>query len=472
MTQTAAFFDFDGTLISGYSATTLMKERILHGAVGLPEALRLVRTGITGQRDVASLMTAGLSSFVGKPMSELTALGERVTRSALGGQLFTEAMDLVTMHQEQGHVVVIASSALPFQVEPLARELGIEHVVCTQLQERDGLITGEFDGDVLWGPAKARAVRSFAEQHEISLADSFGYANGDEDIEFLSSVGHPTAVNPGSELAAKALEDDWPVVRFNAASSGSLIDIPRTLGAYGGFAASCLVGATLGALNNSRRVASNSTLSLGIEVALGIAGVKVNVVGEHHAWSQRPAVFVFNHQSLLDPLVAFKIVQRDATAVGKKELGRTPGLAQVTWLLNAALVDRTDVEQAKKALQPALDRLSEGVSIVLAPEGTRSVTPRVGPFKKGAFHLARQGNVPVVPIVIRNSGRLQWRGSSTIRPGVVDALVLPPVYPAEWREDELTSRVNQLHAEYVAVLKDWDTAVRQSVSNSQTIPAR
>jgi HAD superfamily hydrolase (TIGR01490 family) len=463
--RSAAFFDFDGTLIAGYSAMTLMKERLLHADVGVSEAVRLLRTGVEavgGKRDVESFMTAGLTSFAGRPMAELAQLGERVTRSALGGQLFTEAVELVAKHQELGHVVVIASSALPFQVEPLARELGIEHVLCTRLVEEDGIFTGKISGDVLWGDAKARAVKQFAADHDLDLTTSFGYANGDEDIAFLELLGHPTAVNPGEELEARAAEAGWPVARFHRSSSGSLLDAPRTLGAYGGFALSCVVGAGLGALNQSRRVASNSTLSVGIEVALGIAGVRVNVVGENNAWSQRPAVFIFNHQSLLDPLIAFKIVQRDATAVGKKELASTPGLAQLTWLLNAALVDRSDVEQAKQALEPALQRLADGVSIVIAPEGTRSITPRVGTFKKGAFHLARQGGVPIVPIVLRNTGRLQWRGATTIRPGTVDALVLPPISVSDWTDESMSSDVAGVREQFVATLKDWDAAVRSA----------
>ena len=79
-------------------------------------------------------------------------------------------------------------------------------------------------------------------------------------------------------------------------------------------------GAALGVVNRSRRVASNTSLSLGSQVTLALAGVNVNVAGEHHLWASRPAVFIFNHQSLLDPLVVFQMVQKDVTAVGKKEV--------------------------------------------------------------------------------------------------------------------------------------------------------
>ena len=88
-------------------------------------------------------------------------------------------------------------------------------------------------------------------------------------------------------------------------------------------------------------------------------------------------------------------------------------------LADMAFVDRGNTTQAKAALAPAVARLREGISLVMAPEGTRSATPALGPFKKGAFHVAMQAGVPIVPIVIRNAGELMWRGASTIREGTV-----------------------------------------------------
>ena len=464
MSQVAAFFDFDGTVIDGYSAVALLKDRLLHGEIGLTEALRLSSAALealAGQGQVEDFMTVGVAAFAGRDMSDLAQMGEKLARSTLGGSLFPTAVERITWHQNQGHLVVIASSALPFQVEPLARELGIEQVLCTQLGENDGVCTGEVAGEMLWGKTKALAVQDFSALHGIALDASYGYANGDEDIDFLSLVGHPCAVNPGDELAAHARDEGWPVASFTR-SHGSVLDTPRTVAAYTGLAVSCAIGAGLGVLNRSRRVAANTSLSVGSEVALSLACVSLNVAGEHHLWEQRPAVFVFNHQSLLDPLLVFKLVQRDITSVGKKEVQTQPLVGQFAWLINAALVDRADVTKARQALQPAVDKLAEGYSICIAPEGTRSVTSRVGPFKKGPFHLAIQGGVPIVPIILRNAGELQWRGSRTIRSGTVDALVLPPISVADWDASDLTSKVAGVRQQYVDVLDDWAAAVARA----------
>jgi putative phosphoserine phosphatase/1-acylglycerol-3-phosphate O-acyltransferase len=461
--RVAAFFDFDGTIIDGYSAVALLKDRAMHGQIGPAEAIRLTVTGLdamAGRAEVEDFMRVGVTAFRGKSAAELATMGDKLAKSVLGGCVFPEAMALIAEHRRQGHLVVIASSALPFQVEPMAKELGVDHVLCTRLGEADGLCSGEVDGPMLWGSAKADAVRALAAAEGIDLAASHGYANGDEDVEFLAAVGHPMAVNPGRELEEQAVLRGWPVERFADRPKGSVLDLPRTLAAYGGLAASCVVGAALGVVNRSRRVAANTSLSVGSEVALSLAGVSVNVAGEHHLWEQRPAVFIFNHQSLLDPLVVFKLVQRDVTSVGKKEVERQPGVGQFAWLINAALVDRTDVTKAKEALAPAVERLQDGYSIVIAPEGTRSITARVGTFKKGPFHLAIQGGVPIVPIVLRNTGELQWRGSKTIRAGAVDALVLPPISVADWDPADLGQKVADVRQLYVDALEDWDTAVK------------
>jgi putative phosphoserine phosphatase/1-acylglycerol-3-phosphate O-acyltransferase len=462
----AAFFDFDGTIVDGYSALALLKERLTHGQVNPVDTVKVILTGLgtrTGHAEVEDFMKVGLGIFRGKTTEELDEMGRKFTRSVLGGYLYADALDKITEHQKAGHVVVIASSALPFQIDALAEELGIEHVLCTKLAVDDaGRCTGEVDGEMLWGKPKALAVQAFAREHDIDLDNSFAYANGDEDVDFLSTVGNPRPTNPEPELAAIAKRRGWPVVNFVPRSSSSILDMPRTVAAYAGLAVTAGVAAGFGLLNRNRRVAANTLVNIGGDVMLSLAGVDVQIVGEQHAWTHRPAVFIFNHQSLLDPLVVFKIVQRDVTAVGKKEVEKMPLLGQIAWLMNAALIDRKNVKQAKTALQPAVDRLADGYSIMIAPEGTRSLTSRVGPFKKGPFHLAMQGGVPIVPVIIRDTGELMWRGSNSIRSGTLHAIVAPPIHTDDWNLRNLNAKVEAVRQLYVDALEDWDGAVARA----------
>jgi putative phosphoserine phosphatase/1-acylglycerol-3-phosphate O-acyltransferase len=124
-------------------------------------------------------------------------------------------------------------------------------------------------------------------------------------------------------------------------------------------------------------------------------------------------------------------------------------------LADFAFVDRADGQQSRDALDGARQRLAAGTSIVIAPEGTRSYSPQVGRFKKGAFHLAMQAGVPIVPIVIRNAGELMWRGATFMNEGTVDVAVLEPIPTHDWTLDDLDKRVAEVRQLYVDTLDDW-----------------
>jgi putative phosphoserine phosphatase/1-acylglycerol-3-phosphate O-acyltransferase len=456
-----AFLDFDGTLIDGYSAATFLKERARRGDISFGEGAKLLRTGLdtrVGRADFNHFMRVGVQAFRGYDAPHMTRLGERLMRETLGGLLFPEMLEILNAHRRRGHTIAIASSALPFQVEPIAHDLGIEHVLCTRLERIGDVFTGRIDGAILWGPGKASAIRRFADAAGIDLGRSYAYGNGDEDIEFLSSVGHPRPVNPKPELEAVAAREGWPQRRFRPRGRPGVVPVARTAAAYGGMAAALGVGLGLGLLNRSRRDAVNTTLSIGPDLALGLAGIHLNVTGERHLWSQRPAVFVFNHQSILDGLILMKLIREDVTGVAKKEVASQPGFGQFARLANMAFVDRGNTTQARAALQPVVARLREGYSIAISPEGTRSVTPSVGPFKKGAFHMAMQGGVPIVPVVIRNAGELLWRGSRVMRSGTIDVHVHEPISLADWTHDTLGERVSEVRELFVRTLEDWPSS--------------
>jgi HAD superfamily hydrolase (TIGR01490 family) len=455
----AAFFDFDGTLIDGYSALVMMQHRARNRDMSPLEMARLLLVGMeaaAGRADFERFMRVGVRAFRGRDADDLAELGERLLLTALGGALYPDAWRLVAAHQRQGHRVVIASSALPFQIEPLARELAIDDILCTRLEANDGILTGEIEGPILWGAGKATSVEAFARGQRIDLARSFAYGNGGEDVEFLSLVGRPRPINPAHELERVAGERGWPVTRFRRSSGRpGVVDVTRTLSAYGGMLAAFGAGLGLGLLNRSRRDAVNLTMGMGSDVALALAGVRLNVVGEEHLWSHRPAVFVFNHQSILDGFVVMKLLRQDVTAVAKKEVASQPGFGQFARLAHMAFVDRGDGKSARQALTPVVERLREGYSIAISPEGTRSPTPAVGRFKKGAFHMAMQGGVPIVPIVIRNAGELLWRGSTFIRSGTIDVVVHPPISVSAWSAEDLNDRVAEVRELFVDTLASW-----------------
>ena len=128
-----------------------------------------------------------------------------------------------------------------------------------------------------------------------------------------------------------------------------------------------------------------------------------------------------------------------------------------------------------EALQPAVDKLGDGISVVIAPEGTRSLTPTLGTFKTGAFHLARQAGVPVVPIVIRNAGELMWRDALTVKPGTVQVTVLPPIDVSAWPADQIRAKTAEVQAMFADTLAHWpggpQPPTRQGPA-AATVPAK
>ena len=455
--RTGAFFDFDGTLIDGYSLSAFARHHLRSMQIAPADLGQLLLTGIRGvttEEDFERFTVLSMRAWAGRSEDELAELGERLFVQAISGSMYPEAWRLVEAHQRAGHTVVLASSATRFQVEPAARAMGVEHILVSEVEIVNGICTGRPGGPLLWRAGKADAVREFAAEHDIDLTQSYAYSNGNEDVPFLRTVGRARALNPGRHLAEAARHYGWPVARFRSRGRASVPDIARTVagvaGMFGGFAA----GVALGAATGSRREAVDLGTTLGGEVGSVLAGLRLDVRGAEHL-AARPAVFLFNHQSQLDVLILAKLLRGGFTGVAKKELANSPGFGLMFRLADVAFVDRHDTEQARKALEPAVQKLRDGISLVIAPEGTRSPTPALGPFKKGAFHVAIQAGVPIVPIVIRNSGELMWRGAMTMHAGTVQVAVLPPVETAGWDVDELDAHVQQIHGQYLATLANW-----------------
>jgi putative phosphoserine phosphatase/1-acylglycerol-3-phosphate O-acyltransferase len=454
-----AFFDFDGTLISGYSAASFYLDRLRHldlsGAEARDLLLALIEVAWRGG-DAQKPLRAAIAQWRGRPVRDLEEMADRLFRDRIAACLFPEARALVDAHQRMGHTVAIATSATRFQAGPAASDLGVEHLLCTEVGVRDGLLTGDADGPILWGESKAEAVRRFAAARHIALEESFAYANGDEDIPFLETVGRPRPVNSQPRLAEAARARGWPLHRFDErGQSLQLAPLIRTAAAVAALSATVCLSAGAGLLRRSRRHAANLAISLGSDLVLGLTGVKLEVEGEEHLDTNRPAVFVFNHQSGLDPFILGALLRRDVTAVAKRELAWDPRVAPIGYLVDVAYVDRGNTAQAREALAPALERLKAGVSVAMAPEGTRSRTKRLGRFKKGAFHLALQAGVPIVPIVIRNSGDVMWARSNVVRPGTVQVRVLPPISTRGWSVEELDTRVDEVRQMFMDALAGW-----------------
>jgi putative phosphoserine phosphatase/1-acylglycerol-3-phosphate O-acyltransferase len=198
----------------------------------------------------------------------------------------------------------------------------------------------------------------------------------------------------------------------------------------------------------------NVTAAAWGELGTALAGIELLVRGEEHLWSHRPAVFIFNHQSAIDMLLLCKLLRRDIVGVAKREARRNLLFGPLMAFADTVFIDRFDRQRAIAALAPAVETLRAGTSIVIAPEGTRSLTPRPGPFKKGAFHIAMAARAPVVPIVFRNALDALPKHALVIRPTTVEVVVHPPIPTDDWAAGDLDARIQAVRQLFVDTLEE------------------
>jgi putative phosphoserine phosphatase / 1-acylglycerol-3-phosphate O-acyltransferase len=461
-----AFFDLDGTLVAGFTAAAHTMDRLRRREVGLTEFLSILQLAVEfrlGRREFENLIEAGARTTKGRLAEDVAEMGERVFQQSVADLIYPEMRELVRAHQRRGHTVVLSSSALEMQVAPVARFLGIEHVVCNHLvADQDGILTGEIERPVVWGPTKASSVQRFAASHDIDMRSSYFYADGDEDLSLMYLVGHPRPTNPGPALTRVANRRGWPVLRFSSRGGGGRLGLVRTLASVGSLAPVAAGALGIGLLTQNKRNGVNFLTRFWPETVLTLNGVKLNVTGAEYLTAQRPAVFLFNHRNNFDVFMVAALVKDNWTGVAKKELEANPLFGPLGKLMDAAFIDREDPAAAVAALRPLEEAAAKGLSILIAPEGTRLDTQEVGPFKKGAFRIAMATGLPIVPVVIRNSDSVAGRNASRLNPGTVDIAVLPPVSVADWTTEDLAERIEQIRAAYLQTLAHWPAAGRSS----------
>lgn len=459
--EVCAAFDYDGTLISGYSAAAFYEHRIKHGDMGpidLARTMLKAREGIGDEADFAVFLNMSLAAWEGKTDGEMEELGNRLFKHQIASKLHRETYAILEAHRQMGHTLVLASSALRFQTEPMARELGMDHCLHTDVElDDEGRLTGRALGTPLYGSEKAAGLQRVAEAEGLDLERSFAYSNGREDIPFLAAVGHPVAIEPDAELNETAGLRGWPVLRCEKPPGRpGLTEVARTVGFYGGFFSSVGSAVGVGLARRSLQAGIDHAIGSGADLSLGLAGVEVVVIeGQEHLWSHRPAVFVFNHTSKIDPFIVFKIVREGFTGVAKAEAKKVPIFGALFQIAGVAFIDRANNKRAVDALAPVVEKLRSGTSIVVSPEGTRSATPRLGPFKKGPFHIAMQAGVPIVPMCFKGVDGVQWRGAQALRAGRVEVVVLPPVDTSTWTAATVEEHRDEVRDMMAAALDNW-----------------
>lgn len=166
------------------------------------------------------------------------------------------------------------------------------------------------------------------------------------------------------------------------------------------------------------------------------SGVRVEVKGLELLDPKQTYVFVSNHRSYLDTATLFIFTGRRIGLLAKKELLKVPVLGVGMGFVNVMAIDRSNRESAIRTTEAAAERIRSGISFAVFVEGTRAKPGELLPFKKGAFYMARQAGVPVVPVAIKHSDELMGKGTGEAKPGTIEMIIMPPVPTKEIATDE------------------------------------
>lgn len=217
-------------------------------------------------------------------------------------------------------------------------------------------------------------------------------------------------------------------------------------------------GLTLWLVSWNKRFALNQMGRFLGWFGLLLAGVNLSIRNQYIINRHRPALFIFNHRSGLDPIIICRLIQRDVIGIAKQELRFHPLLGPLLRFGDTLFVDRHHQHVSSNNMAPAIAALQSGLSIAIAPEGTRIKTEvtsqaKLGDFKKGAFRISQQSHCNIVPIVIHDADACLKPGSSQLRSGTIHIEILAPISPEEQSKMSVLALSEYVHQQMLQTLE-------------------
>jgi 1-acyl-sn-glycerol-3-phosphate acyltransferase len=169
---------------------------------------------------------------------------------------------------------------------------------------------------------------------------------------------------------------------------------------------------------------------------LWVSRVKVSVQGLENIDPNAAYVYMANHQSMYDILTLLGYLRVQFRWVAKMELFRIPVFGYSMSRVGYISIDRSNRKSAIQSLREAAQKIAQGVSVVVFPEGTRSQDGQIRPFKKGGFYLATDSERPVVPVVIYGTHHVMPKGKLRIRPSPVILSINQPIETASYKKNK------------------------------------
>lgn len=191
----------------------------------------------------------------------------------------------------------------------------------------------------------------------------------------------------------------------------------------------------------------------GVRLALFTTGITFRVTGREHVPIDRAAVYCSNHQSNVDPPILFEALHPRMHILYKHEIDQIPILARAFRLGGFIPVDRRNREASLRSIENGASSIRSGNSFLIFPEGTRSRSDELLPFKKGGIHMAILAQAPIVPVAIRGGRSAMQKGTWLIRPVVVDIAVGEPVETTGMTAGDRDALISVVRARIEALLR-------------------
>lgn len=215
----AAFFDVDHTLLDVNSGRLWVEHLRRTGQMPLARLLRsvvwLVRYRLA-LLDLEAVTAAASRDWAGARVAAIEAEVRAWFEAEIVRHICPEGLRRIAQHRAEGHLVALLTSGTRFSAEPLAERLGVEHVLCTRLEEEGGVFTGRHVAPACGGPGKVVHAERFAAEQGVDLSRSYFYTDSLSDLPMLQRVGKPCAINPDPRLRRRARALGWPIETWRA----------------------------------------------------------------------------------------------------------------------------------------------------------------------------------------------------------------------------------------------------------------
>jgi HAD superfamily hydrolase (TIGR01490 family) len=212
-----AFFDLDQTLTKSISGRALARAAYKEGLMSRRDLLNAIyfsiafRLKLKDQLKIIDRMVSWVKDIQEKTIADLCY---KVFNQVLLPSVYTQAITVIGIHKSKNAKVVILSSALSIICQEMAKNLNFDDIICSELEVKDGYMTGFPVGHLCFGQEKAVRLKEYCKINNSSPSDAWYYGDSISDLPALLSVGHPVCVNPDYKLKKTAIQRDWKIVNW------------------------------------------------------------------------------------------------------------------------------------------------------------------------------------------------------------------------------------------------------------------